>query len=91
MRWWLMPAVMSTSALMLTLLFGCNGNPDKCYPEAVDIGFEEGSPSALRQVTIYHLNYEGHRYIFMGHDRGGGPVHDPKCRCMTQSLPLEKP
>jgi hypothetical protein len=49
-------------------------------PDPVFVKFREKTAWGVGEAAaVRHIDYEKHTYLYIMYDRGGGPVHDPKC------------
>lgn len=59
--------------LACTLLVGC------CAPGELPDPIIIGEPPARHVIRPYHIEYDGHKYIYFSGYEGGSMVHDPEC------------
>lgn len=64
--------------LACTLLVGC------CAPSELPDPIIIGKKSSRHVIRPYHIEYNGHRYIYFSAYEGGSMVHDPNC-CKEES------
>jgi hypothetical protein len=64
--------------LACTLLVGC------CAPDTIPDPVIIGEKPARHVVRPYHIEYNGHKYIYFSGYEGGSMVHDPDC-CKEES------
>lgn len=64
--------------LVCTLLVGC------CAPDTIPNPIIIGEKPSRHVVRPYHIEYNGHKYIYFSGYEGGSMVHDPEC-CKEES------
>lgn len=64
--------------LACTLLVGC------CAPDTIPDPVIIGEKPTHHVVRPYHIEYNGHKYIYFSGYEGGSMVHDPDC-CKEES------
>lgn len=65
--------------LSCTLLVGC------CAPDSIPDPIIIGEKLERHIVRPYHIEYNGHKYIYFSGYEGGSMVHDPDC-CTEASI-----
>lgn len=67
--------------LACTLLVGC-------VPSEIPDPIEIGEGSLRRIVRPYHIEYNGHKYLYFSGSNGFSMIHDPDCSCCKDKSPL---
>lgn len=65
--------------LACTLLIGC------CAPVEIPDPIIIGEQPVRHVIRPYHIEYNGHKYIYFSGYEGECMVHDPDCFCQEKS------
>lgn len=68
--------------LACTLLVGC------CAPDGIPDPIIIGEGASRRIVRPYHIEYNGHKYIYFSGSNGFSMIHDPDCSCCKEESTL---
>ena len=77
-------------ALLIGLVLVTSCNQDETIPDA-EIVFTDISSRKDTEFYVIKYEFEGHKYQFhswhLGRYNGqGGPIHDPNCPCLNDSI-----